>query len=108
MLDLAVLGSTSCFWIESSAPSPPAPRWSAAALPAAGAAAPRLAQRGGLLLQRSLVFFSSSCWLCSSVVRSCDCFSSPSVRMLAAIVLSTMPIDSMSWSRKAWWVSLKR
>ena len=28
--------------------------------------------------------------------------------MLAAIVFNTMPIDSVSWSRKDWWVSLKR
>ena len=28
--------------------------------------------------------------------------------MFASIVLSTMPIDSVSWSRKAWWVGLKR
>ena len=28
--------------------------------------------------------------------------------MLAAIVLSTMPIDSVSWSRNDWWVSEKR
>ncbi|GJE73412.1 hypothetical protein CHKEEEPN_4977 [Methylorubrum podarium] len=28
--------------------------------------------------------------------------------MLAAIVLSTIPIDSVSWSRNDWWVSLKR
>ena len=55
---------------------------------------------------RSLVFFSSSCWACSSEVSSCDCFSRPSVRMLAAMVLSTMPMDSISWSRKDWWVSL--
>ena len=28
--------------------------------------------------------------------------------MLASIVLSTMPIDSVSWSRNAWCVGLKR
>lgn len=56
---------------------------------------------------RSLVFFSSSCCACSSEVRSCDCFSRPSVRMLAAMVLSTMPMDSISWSRNCCWVSLK-
>ncbi len=54
---------------------------------------------------RSLVFLSSSCWACSSEVRSCDWRSRPSVRMFAAIVLSTIPIDSISWSRKDWWVS---
>ena len=31
-----------------------------------------------------------------------------SVRVLASIVLSTSPIVSVSWSRKAWWVALKR
>ncbi len=55
--------------------------------------------------RRSLVFFSSSCCACSSEVRSCDCLSRPSVLMLAAMVLSTMPMDSISWSRKLWWVS---
>ena len=34
--------------------------------------------------------------------------SSPSVRMFAAMVLSTMPIDSVSWSRNDWCVSEKR
>ncbi|MND03493.1 hypothetical protein D3C83_233370 [compost metagenome] len=28
--------------------------------------------------------------------------------MLAAMVCSTTPIDSVSWSRKVWWISLKR
>ena len=28
------------------------------------------------------------------------------MRMFAAIVLSTMPIDSVSWSRKSKWLSL--
>ena len=51
----------------------------------------------------------SSCWrLCSSCASDCDCFSRSSVRMLASIVLITMPIDSVSWSRKAWCVGLKR
>ena len=62
----------------------------------------------------SLVACSSSCLVvssvwraCSSCVSSCDCLSRPSVRMVAAIVFNTMPIDSISWSRKVWWVSLK-
>ena len=61
----------------------------------------------------SLVACSSSCLVvssvwraCSSWVSSCDCLSRPSVRIVAAIVLSTMPTDSISWSRKLWWVSL--
>jgi len=29
-------------------------------------------------------------------------------RVFARIVFSTMPIDSMSWSRNIWWVALKR
>ena len=47
-------------------------------------------------------------WLCSSSASACDCLSSSSVRMLAAIVLSTMPMLSVSWSRNVWWISLKR
>ena len=58
-----------------------APRWSAAA-PPAGSAAP--------------------------AASDCDCLSRSSVRMLASIVLSTMPMISVSWSRKAWCVGLKR
>ena len=51
----------------------------------------------------------SSCWrLCSSCASDCDCVSRSSVRMLASIVLITMPIDSVSWSRKAWCAGLKR
>ena len=38
----------------------------------------------------------------------CDCLSSASVRMPAPIVLSTMPMLSVSWSRKVWWISEKR
>ena len=48
----------------------------------------------------------SSCWLWSSRASDCDCSSSSSVRMFASIVLSTMPIDSVSWSRNAWWIGL--
>ena len=33
----------------------------------------------------------------------CDCLSRSSVRMLASIVLITMPMLSVSWSRNAWW-----
>ena len=56
----------------------------------------------------SLVCCSSSCWLCSSRARLCDCRSRSSVRVFASIVLSTIPIDSVSCSRKVTWVSLKR
>ena len=42
--------------------------------------------------RRLLVLVSSSCWLCSSSASACDCFSSSSVRMVAAMVLSTMPM----------------
>ncbi len=28
------------------------------------------------------------------------------MRVLASIVLITMPIDSVSWSRNAWWIAL--
>ena len=55
-----------------------------------------------------LVWCSSSCWLCSSRASDCDCLSRSSVRLLASMVLSTMPMLSVSWSRKAWWVVLKR
>ncbi len=50
-----------------------------------------------------LVRLSSSCWmvssfdwLCSSWVSPCDCCRSCSVRMLAPIMFSTTPIDSVS------------
>ena len=56
----------------------------------------------------SLVCCSSSCWLCSSRARPWDCFSSSSVRLLASMVLSTIPMDSVSCSRNARWVLLKR
>ena len=46
--------------------------------------------------RRSLVSRSSFCWLCSSWVRDWDCLSSASVRMPAAMVLSTMPMLSVS------------
>ena len=49
---------------------------------------------------------SSVCRACSSWVSSCDCLSRPSVRIVAAIVFNTIPTDSISWSRKFWWVSL--
>ena len=39
-------------------------------------------------------------------VSDCDCLSSSSVRMFVAIVFKTMPIDSVSWSRKSKWISL--
>ena len=59
-----------------------------------------------------LLRFSSSCWMvssfdcvCSSCVRPCDCCRSSSVLMFAPIMLSTTPIDSVSWSRKIWWMA---
>ncbi|MNF63326.1 hypothetical protein D3C84_450250 [compost metagenome] len=54
----------------------------------------------------SLVCRSSSCWSCNSWVSNCDCLSNSSVRMFASMVLSTMPIDSASWSRNTWWMGL--
>ncbi len=36
----------------------------------------------------------------------CDCLSKSSVRMLAAIVLSTMPMLSVNCSSNAWWAGL--
>ena len=48
----------------------------------------------------SLVCCSSFCWVCSSTVSCCDCLSRPSVRIVASIVLSTMPMLWVSWSRK--------
>ena len=57
---------------------------------------------------RSLVVFNSCCCACSSPVSDCDCLSRSSVRMFAAIVLSTMPMLSLSWSRKVRWMSLYR
>ena len=50
---------------------------------------------------------SSSLVCCSSTARDCDCLSRFSVRVLASIVLITMPIDSVSWSRNAWCDGLK-
>jgi len=37
-----------------------------------------------------------------------DCLSRFSVSVFASIVFSTSPILSVSWSRNAWWVGLKR
>ncbi len=53
--------------------------------------------------------FSSSSWLvcCNSSARDCDCLSRSSVRVFASMVLMTMPIDSVSWSRNAWCAGLK-
>ncbi len=48
----------------------------------------------------SLVCCSSFCWVCNSPASCCDCFSRPSVCIVASIVLSTMPIESVSCSRK--------
>ncbi len=49
----------------------------------------------------SLVCCSSVCCACSSPASSCDCFSRPSVRIVASIVFSTTPMDPVSCSRKA-------
>ena len=51
---------------------------------------------------------SSSFVCCSSTASDCDCLSRFSVRVFASIVLITMPIDSVSWSRNAWCAGLKR
>ena len=90
-------------------PSPPAPRWSAGAARSASSAAPRIpgANRPASPAAR-WISRSSSCWLCSSPARVWDCLSSSSVRMLVAMVLSTMPMLSASWSRKVRWISVKR
>ena len=92
-----------------------APRWSAAALPAAAwSSSSEALQRLRLLLElacssaRALPAAPAAppTALCSSCVSVCDCSSSSSVRMFAMIVLSTTPIVSMSWSRNVWWISL--
>ena len=49
-------------------------------------------QQAGLFLQFLVGFCNSSCWLCSSWASDCDCLSRSSVRMLASMVLSTMPM----------------
>ncbi len=66
------------------------------------------ASRRAFSSSSSLVCCSSSCWLCSSRARPWDCSSSSSVRVLASMVLSTIPIDSVSCSRNARWVVLNR
>ena len=53
-----------------------------------------------------LVFWSSSWRLCSSTARDWDWARRPSVRMLASMVLITMPMLSVSWSRSAWSLAL--
>ena len=40
------------------------------------------------------------CWVCSSVASCCDCFSRPSVCIVASMLLSTMPMPAVSCSRK--------
>ena len=58
---------------------------------------------------RSSFELRSSSWRdCSSCACDCDCLSRFSVSVLASIVLSTSPMLSVSWSRNAWWVALKR
>ena len=82
LLDLLVLASRPRRSARPGArPSPRAAGWSAAAPPAGD-------------------------W--SSPASDCDCLRRSSVRVFASIVLSTMPIDSVSWSRNAWWVGLNR
>ena len=48
----------------------------------------------------SLVCCSSFCCVCSSPASCWDCFSRPSVCIVASIELSTMPMQSVSCSRK--------
>ena len=55
-----------------------------------------------------LVCCSSCCRLCNSCASDCDWVSRSTVRVLASIVLMTMPMLSASWSRKASCVGLKR
>ena len=47
----------------------------------------------------SLVCCNSRCWVCSSVASCCDCFSRPSVCIVASIEFSTMPMPAVSCSR---------
>ena len=53
-----------------------------------------------LLASCSLVCCSSVCRDCSSTVSCCDCFSRPSVRIVASMVLNTTPMLCVSSSRK--------
>ena len=64
------------------------------------------ARRRAFSCSSSLVVCNSCPRLCSSCASVCDCVSRSSVRVLASIVLITMPMDSVSWSRNAWWISL--
>ena len=66
------------------------------------------ASRRAFCSSSSFVFCSSSCWDCSSCARDCDCLRSDSVVMFASMVFRTIPIDSVSWSRKSWWMVEKR
>ena len=47
----------------------------------------------------SLVCCNSRCWVCSSVASCCDCFSRPSVCIVASMQFSTMPMLAVSCSR---------
>ena len=49
----------------------------------------------------SLVCCSSFCCACSSAPIFCDCSRRASVFIVASMLLSTMPIEAVSWSRKA-------
>ena len=49
----------------------------------------------------SLVCCNSFCCVCSSVASCCDCFSRPSVCIVASILFSTMPMLAVSCSRNA-------
>ena len=74
-LDLAVLeldlGASAR---RAGAPSPPAARWSCCSSSCCSSGAPRTsAALSACCSRRSLVFCSSSCWLCSSAVSDCDC-----------------------------------
>ena len=65
------------------------------------------ARRRALSCSSWLVCCSSSCRLPSSDASDWDCLSRSSVRVLASMVLMTMPMDSVSWSRKASCTGLK-
>ncbi len=65
------------------------------------------ASRWAFSSSSALVSCSCSWRVCSCCASDCDWVSRSSVRMFASMVLSTMPMDSVSWSSSAWSVGLK-
>jgi len=53
-------------------------------------------QQGRLFLKFLVGVLQFLCRLCSSCASDWDCLSKSSVRMLASMVLSTMPMDSVN------------